>query len=96
MPKVCLGMSVVCPGMPGCICTPGTFVSAKNSFGEYAGGMSGYVQVYPGVSASLVCFSAQKTCLAGMPEVCLYMSGYIRVSPVVPVPLERFSAQKLV
>ena len=48
MPEVCLGMSVVCPGMPGCICTPGMFVCAKNSFGEYAGGMSGYVRVCPG------------------------------------------------
>ena len=25
MPELCLGMSVVCPGMPGCICIPGTF-----------------------------------------------------------------------
>jgi hypothetical protein len=48
MPEVYLGMSVACPGMPGCICTPGTFVCAKNSFGEYARDMSGYVRVCPG------------------------------------------------
>ena len=41
----------------------------------------GNVQVSPGVSVPLVRFIAEKTCLAGMPEVCLGMSGYVRVYP---------------
>ena len=62
----------------------------------YVGGMSGYVRVSPGVSVPLVRFSAEKTCLAGMPEVCLGMSGYVRVCPGSFKPQRRFSAQKLI
>jgi len=74
---------------------PKSVLAHKNLFGGYAGGMSGYaggmsgyfggmsgyVRVSPGVSVPLVRLNAEKTCLAGMPELCLGMSMYVRVCP---------------
>ena len=88
MPEICQGMSVVCPGMSGFILNPKASKRTNTDYCGYAGGMSGYVcgmsghvRVSPGVSVPLVRLNAEKTCLAGMPEVYLGMSVYVRVCP---------------
>jgi hypothetical protein len=87
-PEVCLGMSLVFPGMPGyarVYLYPGKIYLGGYTRGMsgYIRGTSGYARVCPGVFVPLrrFSYSAQKQILAGMPEVCL---GTSVVCPGMP------------
>jgi hypothetical protein len=87
MPELFLGMSVVCPDMSGCICTPEAFYCTKNKFWRvcrrYVWVCPWYVRVYLYPRGALL---HKKRILAGMPDKCLGMlvacpgmSGYPRL-----------------